>query len=452
MPPEPTPLAEPASPTRPRESVRSHQWLYPLVLRLHFYIGLLIGPLLLIAALSGALYALSPQLENYLYRTVLYTDSRGPALPLQAQIEAAQAVLDSPARLAAVRPAAEPGLTTRVMFAKPQHGPSEHRAIFIDPVTGRVTGDLTVYGTSGVLPFRLWIDYLHRSLHLGEWGRLYSELAASWLWLTALGGTLLMLRRRAPAKRGRWHARVGVALLLGLLFFSVTGLTWSRWAGDHIATLRAQLNWGTPSLNTLLDQVPPPVAEHHHHHAPALPPISLTPDPAQFDTILALARTVGIDSGYVEIRPPVSSNRAWTVTEIDRRWPTQVDGVALNPETGKVVDRTDFNRFPLAAKLTRWGIDAHMGILFGWPNQLLVAAVAMGLCGMVISGYWMWWRRRPSRTQSPRLLFDELKRTPGRALIPLTLTAVLVGWFLPVLGVSLLAFLLIDLLRSSLKK
>jgi len=93
-----------------------------------------------------------------------------------------------------------------------------------------------------------------------------------------------------------------------------------------------------------------------------------------------------------------------------------------------------------------------MGILFGWPNQLLVAAVALGLCGMVISGYWMWWRRRPSRTQSPRLLFDELKRTPGRALIPLTLTAVLVGWFLPVLGVSLLAFLLIDLLRSSLKK
>lgn len=338
MPPEPTPLAEPASPTRPRESVRSQQWLYPLVLRLHFYIGLLIGPLLLIAALSGALYALSPQLENYLYRTVLYTDSRGPALPLQAQIEAAQAVLDSPARLAAVRPAAEPGLT------------------------------------------------------------------------------------------------------------------WSRWAGDHIATLRAQLNWGTPSLNTLLDQVPPPVAEHHHHHAPALPPISLTPDPAQFDTILALARTVGIDSGYVEIRPPVSSNRAWTVTEIDRRWPTQVDGVALNPETGEVVDRTDFNRFPLAAKLTRWGIDAHMGILFGWPNQLLVAAVALGLCGMVISGYWMWWRRRPSRTQSPRLLFDELKRTPGRALIPLTLTAVLVGWFLPVLGVSLLAFLLIDLLRSSLKR
>src|SRR5690606_40605540 len=117
-----------------------------------------------------------------------------------------------------------------------------------------------------------------------------------------------------------------------------------------------------------------------------------------------------------------------------------------------IFDRTDFNRFPLAAKLTRWGIDAHMGILFGWPNQLLVAAVALGLCGMVISGYWMWWRRRPSRAQSTHLLADELKRTPWAVLIPLVLTAVLVGWFLPVLGASLLAFLLVDLLRSSLKR
>src|SRR5690606_33078296 len=153
MPLEPTPLAEPASPPRSQESVRSRQWLYPLVRRLHFYIGLLIGPLLLVAAFSGALYALSPQLENYLYRTVLYTDSRGPALPLQAQIEAAQTVLGSNARLAAVRPAAEPGLTTRVMFAEPQHGPSEPRAIFIDPVFGRTMLGLGKHHAGGQARF-----------------------------------------------------------------------------------------------------------------------------------------------------------------------------------------------------------------------------------------------------------------------------------------------------------
>lgn len=46
---------------------------------------------------------------------------------------------------------------------------------------------MTVYGTSGILPLRQWIDYAHRSLLLGDSGRLYSELAASRMWVAALG-------------------------------------------------------------------------------------------------------------------------------------------------------------------------------------------------------------------------------------------------------------------------
>jgi hypothetical protein len=36
------------------------------------------------------------------------------------------------------------------MFADPLLGESESRAIFIDPVTLKVKGDMTVYGTSGI--------------------------------------------------------------------------------------------------------------------------------------------------------------------------------------------------------------------------------------------------------------------------------------------------------------
>lgn len=73
------------------------------------------------------------------------------------------------------------------MFIDPQLGPSEHRAIFVDPVSLAIRGDMTVYGTSGILPLRQTIDYLHSSLMLGDVGRLYSELAASWMWIAALG-------------------------------------------------------------------------------------------------------------------------------------------------------------------------------------------------------------------------------------------------------------------------
>ena len=97
------------------------------------------------------------------------------------------------------------------MFADPALGESESRAIFINPANAEVRGDLTVYGTSGVLPSGTWIDQLHRNLHLGDAGRYYSELAASWLWVIALAGLALWLtkpRRKnttapaAPRPRG----------------------------------------------------------------------------------------------------------------------------------------------------------------------------------------------------------------------------------------------------------
>ncbi|WP_373689302.1 PepSY domain-containing protein [Rothia santali] len=74
------------------------------------------------------------------------------------------------------------------MFVDPATAePSTSEAVFVDPVTGEIRGDLAVYGTSGSLPLRTWID----GLHLGDTGRLYSELAASWLWVVALGGLVL---------------------------------------------------------------------------------------------------------------------------------------------------------------------------------------------------------------------------------------------------------------------
>ena len=41
-----------------------------------------------------------------------------------------------------------------------------------------------------------------------------------------------------------------------------------------------------------------------------------------------------------------------------------------------------------------------MGLLFGLPNQLVLLAVAAGLAAMVIWGYVMWWKRRPTRGSS----------------------------------------------------
>ena len=93
-----------------------------LLRRLHFYIGLFVGPFIFFAALTGTLYVATPQLENVLYRHALHTDSAGEPQPLANQIAVAEKIVGSDLRLHAVRPGLVEGETTRVMFADPTLG------------------------------------------------------------------------------------------------------------------------------------------------------------------------------------------------------------------------------------------------------------------------------------------------------------------------------------------
>ncbi len=403
-----------------------------LFLRLHFYAGVLVGPFILIAALTGVLYALTPQLESWVYSDQLRVPASSQQLPLSEQVRAA-AGTSSGGDLVAVRPAPEPGDTTRVLFAEEGLGESERRAVFVDPGTGEVTGDLVVYGSSGVLPLRTTLDHLHRNLMLGEPGRLYSELAASWLWVIALGGLVLWLTRARGSKRIRKHGLLGVWVLAGALFLSATGLTWSAYAGENIGTLREAFGWSTPALQV------PGGGEHSGHGEHTEAPAS---DPADIDNVLATARTWGVDASKVEIALPASG--VWKVTEIEKGLAGHGDAVAV--QDGEVVSSVRFADFPFMAKMTRWGIDAHMGVLFGWPNQLLLLLLGGGLVALVVLGYRMWWKRRPTRGFGRPTPRGQWRKAPPAAVVALGVGAVVVGWFAPLLGISLVAFLVVDAL------
>ncbi|AZL08718.1 PepSY-associated TM helix domain-containing protein [Brevibacterium aurantiacum] len=462
---------EPAeSPSSPPTSPPPHRgWFGQFLRRLHFYAGIFVGPFILIAAISGALYAVSPQIEKAVYAHELYAPKADTYLPLAEQIDAANAFIGGGATLSAVRPAPKEGDTTRVMYADDSLGESESRAIFIDPATAEVRGDLTVYGTSGALPLRTWLDQLHRSLHLGDAGRLYSELAASWLGIIAVAGLGLWVMRAVKTRKAKemlhpsfkrkglrrtfsWHASVGVWAAIGMLFLSATGITWSQYGGESVNKIQTAIDWTTPAVSTSLDGSAPAGGEHAHHHGGGAPaePVGDGPNPATFDSVLSVAQDVNVNTGLVEIKPPEDENSAWVVSEIQRSFPTEVDSVAVNGTTMEVVDRTDFKDFNIGAKLTRWGIDTHMGNMFGLPNQLVLFALASGIACMVVWGYVMWWQRRPKHDTNRKFGVTPargvLRRSPWWGIVSVVAVAGFVAWFLPVLGVSLIGFILVDLI------
>lgn len=456
----------PPSQARPRPDRSRGGWFGSLLLRLHFSAGLLVGTFILVAATSGVLYAIAPTLDELVYGHELHAPVTATSLSLAEQITAAEAYVGEGAVLTAVRPAPEPRDTTRVMFAEDDLAASESRAVFVDPGTGEIRGDLTAYGTSGSLPVRTWISNLHRNLHLGEPGRLYSELAASWLAVVVLAGAALWVQRirRARVKRElvvpavrrsgyrrlfSWHASVGVWVLLGALMLSATGITWSTYAGANVSAARAAIGGATPALQTDLSGAEEAPDEHAAHHGGAAPMPTGEANPATFDAVLAIARRINVNTGEVEIKPPAASGQAWTVTEIKRSFPTEADAVAIDGATMQVVSRVDFADFPLLAKLARWGIDLHMGVLFGWVNQLALLLIAVGIATLVVLGYAMWWRRRPTRggkRMGSAPARGALRAAPWWGVLAVVAVAGLIGWWLPLIGYPLVAFVVIDAL------
>ena len=114
----------------------------------------------------------------------------------------------------------------------------------------------------------------------------YSELAASWLGIIALAGLGLWIMRITKTKRKKdllrpnnmangyrrlasWHGYLGIWVLLGSVFLSITGITWSTYGGTNVGELWTAMNWGTPSVSTSLTDAPDTSGgEHAHHHAP----------------------------------------------------------------------------------------------------------------------------------------------------------------------------------------
>ncbi|MEV6313475.1 PepSY domain-containing protein [Streptomyces sp. NPDC051840] len=428
--------------------------LRPLVLRLHFYAGVLVAPFLLVAAVTGLLYAGSYQAERIVYADELRVPVGGDELPVSRQVSAAREAYPQ-GTLSAVRPSPEAGATTRVLLAGVPGVEATHTlAVFVDPYTGEVTGALEQYGSSGALPLRTWIDEFHRDLQLGQTGRLYSELAASWLWVIAAGGLVLWFGRRRARRKLRGttgrrrtlslHGTVGVWAAIGLFFLSVTGLTWSTYAGGSIADLREAVGQTTPVVSTAVvpggDHAAP--GEHAEHTGSGGQGGTSGPD-VGVDAVLDAARAERL-TDPVEIVPPADPSSAYVVRQIQRSWPEKQDAVAVDPATGEVTDVVRFADYPLLAKLSRWGIDAHTGALFGLANQIVLAALTAALIVMILLGYRMWWQRGRGSAFGRPTPRGAWAKVPPYVLVPLMAGVAVVGYFVPLLGVPLALFLAVD--------
>ncbi|WP_410675290.1 PepSY-associated TM helix domain-containing protein [Amycolatopsis sp. cmx-4-68] len=435
--------------TRPSPRPRLSTVLQVVSRRLHFLAGIAVAPFLAVLCLTGLVYVFSPQIHDSLYRSDLHVNQVGAARrPLTEQVGAAlRAHPEATLKSIVTPPAAD--RTTRVVLAVPGPAGTADRTVFVDPYTGLINGELST--VENRLPANTWLRQLHGNLQLGAPGRLYAELAASWLPLVAAGGLVLWLartRRKRPLRevllpstrdKTGWmrlraiHGAVGLWLTAGLVLMALTGLAMSHFAGGRADAAADPIHLRAPVLTAAPVPVPPEGR-----------PIGL-------ERAVAAAGAAGL-SGELAVVPPSGPDAPFTVTEVSEGLPIHRSAVAIDPYTAAVAERIDWSDYSLVAKLSVLGTEFHTGTLFGLANQIVVALLAAATLVLLALGYRMWWIHNPYKGRWTSLPRPVWRQVAGGPLIAVLLGIAVLAWVLPMAGASLVVFLAVDAALSRFKR
>lgn len=320
----------------------------------HKYIGLFATVLVLVLTLSGVILSVMPAWQKF----------QAPAMT-----ETTLSVATLATRIAANYPGVEQikrapsGRITAYYFAGDIAG-----AVVVDPATGKAVSDYEI--SSNVR----WVTSLHRSLFLGDTGRLMSAAGALSMLFLSISGLFLVARRMGGWRRffartrgplvGRLHVEIGRFGAVGFILASTTALFMV--------------------LNTF----------------EILPQENSTPDfPAQNSGVIGLSPA---DMPAL-VALPVSQLRDLTFPYADD--PTDVYTVSTDQGEGYVDQGT--------GELLAWQALGPWQQVFefiyllhtgqgAWALGLILGVMVLGAPAMVATGVIMWWAARRARPKLPK--------------------------------------------------
>lgn len=420
------------------------------VWRRHFYAGLFCVPFIVLLAISGGIYLFTPQINAWLDRPYDRLSLTGPHATALAQVDAALHAVPG-STLSAYELPKDQDDATRIIV----NNRGERFRVYVHPETLEILKTILEEDR-----FTRIVFHFHGELLLGNIGSVFVELAASWAIIMIVTGLYLwwprgeggfggiVYPRLNRGSRGFWrdlHAVTGFWISIFVLFLLVTGLPWAKVWGEYFKEIRqltgsavVEQDWtvGATSRNTKQD----PSEEHLAHTGQTILPPGAgdnTLDYSPIDILLPFVRALHLPHP-VFIIPPAHGEGHWTAKSDTQNRPQRVK-VMLDATTGAILQRENFEDRHLLDRIIGFGVAAHEGQLFGWPNVVLGVFTASGLLVVVTSGILMWWCRRPSG-----LLGAPPVPQTQPASIGFMMLLLLFCLYLPLFAASLTSILLIE--------
>ncbi|MEV4839337.1 PepSY domain-containing protein [Nonomuraea sp. NPDC049486] len=433
--------------------------------RWHFYAGLFVAPVLLVLAVTGSVYLFKEPFEEWRYQDVrTLAEPVTTARPLSEQITAAQRSMPGAPVMSVIPPAA-PDRTTRIIFQGEDAGPwAEGVSVYVDP------GSATVVGTiDDAATFMRVVRTIHGELMAGTAGDRVVETAACWSLILVATGTYLWWtsRGRRPARSPRArlrrvHALTGAGAGVVIVFLVISGLPWSGVWGDALQRIQERTGSTYPDAGDYpnrsadlsdnpdakvpwaAERLPVPTSQDGGHAGHDTGGGSaLHPGALPLEQALAAARPAIRDCSPAEcdlkILLPKDHEGVYTVVTAPRRDPSAAQTLHVDQYSGRVLVSYGWDEYGVLAKAVEQGVALHEGRRYGTVNLLVMLGACLALITLVVSGAWMWWKRRPKgRMGAPARLMDR------RAAYGVTAIMVVLGVLFPLAGVTMLAVLLLD--------
>ena len=373
---------------------------YRAVWRWHFYAGVLVTPILMLMALTGALYLFKDEIEGVAYRDMMRVEPAAQQAPPDQWVTAAS--LAGGGNVGAVTVPDRPNRAVQLRVDRPD---GTQRTVYVDPHTAKVTG---VASTGGVMEI---VKQVHSLAISGPAFNILVEIVAGWAiilfatglylwWPRGRGVATTVLTSTDARRRPFWrdlHALTGLYVGVVVAFLAVTGMPWSAVWGDRFMGYVREHHLGRPEGPSAASAF----AHAAHRDAPA--GVGWTMEHAVMHghaaTDPSLARVIAVAEANGLLRPyivniPQTPDLAWTAARQTRQ-AEQARNLYIDGQTGAVTADIHWSQFGVGAKAFEWGIAVHQGLQYGQLNRIIMLLGCIGVWVLAISGLMMWWKRRP---------------------------------------------------------
>lgn len=372
MPPPPPAVVTPAA--------RIHGWQVWLhVWRIHRWLGLVLGALIVLLSATGSLLVVHHELERIFERDRHVTADQGIVAPLAPIIAELPRRAPADYRLHRLHPASAPDATHRFVFLGPD-GQARWTA-FVVPANGRV-----VWSGHDQTLFTPWLLGLHRQLHAGRAGYVLTGVAGIGLLLLGLTGLYLHRGRLHTLLRAPFRVHLGWRVALADLH---------KWVGVIALYFPVVLGLtGALYVWRILDAAPAPARP-----TAASAPVALSP----LEPLLAAARARYPTAEILRVQFPAAATAPLTLLVLHRDAPPwqKFSHLEFDARDGRLLAVRDARERPAAQQFASLLAPLHFGFHGApWVKwAYFVGGLAPG--ALALTGLALAWRRSEGRTKTP---------------------------------------------------